>query len=104
MIPWYVSYADVQKHPSYGNGGTLESILFAYGMDVKKGYTDDSRWQLESNNIEDVDEFGYWHRSLSGERVKCPRFVGMARSDGGWSKFINRFLNLPVEFTRSTNK
>lgn len=104
MQEWYVSLADVVQHPSYGKDGTLESILYSYGMDVSKGFKDDGRWKLKSTNTEDFDEFDYYHKSLSGDIVKCPRYVGVARTDGGWFRFINRFLDLPVEFTRRGGK
>lgn len=102
MADWYVSLADVVQHPNYGKKETsLEDILYDYGLDVAKGYRDDGRWQIEETNTEDVDEYGYYHRSLSGDIVKCPRFIGTARVDGKWKSFVNRFLNMPVEFTRA---
>lgn len=99
MYEWYVSLADVVQHPLYGTDATLDTILFELGMDVNKGYLDDGRWQLESTNTEEVDEFDYYHRSIGGAIVKCPRYVGVCRTDGKWRGFLNRFLELPVEFT-----
>lgn len=104
MPEWYVSEADVKLHPLYDekkcDKKLLDKILFSYGMDVSKGYIDDERWKMESTGDEELDSFDYYHKSLSGEIVKCPRYVGMARTDGDWPRFINRLLDLPVEFTR----
>lgn len=98
-VEWYVSLDDVIRHPSYGNGGDLKNILYDFGMDVSKGYIDDKRWTEKCEFKEDVDEYDYTHRSLSGNVVKCARFVGIARSDGKWRRFVSHFLNLPAEFS-----
>lgn len=100
MVDWYVSMADVVQHPKYKNNeATLEEILRDYGMETKYGFTDDGRWQNSPENKKEQDEFDYYHRSLSGHVVKCPRFKGIARSDGRWRSWVSHFLNLPAEFS-----
>lgn len=95
---WYVSLADVVKHPKYDCGGSLDEILYDFGMDTKRGYFDDERHLKNCSYKVDVDEFGYSHRTLSGEVVTCARYVGRARQDGKWRSWVSHYLNLPVEF------
>ena len=98
-IPWAVSHSDVQKHPGYADGQTLHSILYSLGMDVKKGFADDERWKLEPDmeSEESESEFDYYHTNFAGERVKCRRWVGVARQDGKWRRFVSNYLELPIE-------
>lgn len=101
-IPWYVSLSDVVQHPDFekdSDSSLLKKILYDLGMDVEKGFNDDMRWTRKCTYTEEVDEFDYRHRSLSGHVMKCPRYVGVARRDGPWKKFISHFLNLPAEFS-----
>lgn len=99
MVDWYVSLADVVQHPRYQEGCELDTILYDLGMDTKYGYQDDGRWLLECTNTPDKDEHDFTHRSLSGDIVKCPRYKGIARSDGRWRSWVSHFLNLPAELT-----
>lgn len=101
-IPWYVSLSDVVQHPKFKKDSSqnlLKEILHDFGMDISKPFADDLRWSNRCDYKEDVDEFNYYHRSLSGDVVKCPRYVGVARQDGKWKKFISHFLDLPAEFS-----
>lgn len=96
---WYVSQYDVEQHPRYGEA-SLDEILYDYGMEVKLGYKDDERWKLTTTakTPEGSDYYDYHHTSLSGHKVKCPRYVGLSRNDGKWRRFISDFLNCPAEF------
>jgi hypothetical protein len=101
-IAWYVSLSDVLKHPKFEKDASqelLKEILHDFGMDTNKPYADDLRWAKRCDYKVEVDEFNYFHRSLSGDVVKCPRYVGTARQDGAWKKFVSHFLNLPMEFS-----
>lgn len=98
-VYWYVSLADVVLHPRYNKGASLEEILHDFGMDITKGFLEDDRDKVDCKFKEDVDEFDYYHRSLAGHVVKCPRYVGKARQDGEWRKFVSHHLNLPAELT-----
>ena len=101
MIPWYVSEHDVVAHPSYHSEKDTNRILHLLGMDVKYGYSDDGRHLKVSTETEEVDQFDYYHVALSGKRVKCKRYIGVARKDKGWARLVSNILNLPAEFTRS---
>lgn len=91
MTDWIISDADVKKHPKYGKM-SLDDILFSYGMDTSEGYTRDGRDQKEVEESEE-EHFGFTHRSIfTGEIHTCPRYYGTARTDGGWSKFTQKFL------------
>jgi hypothetical protein len=102
-VPWVVSQSDVEKHPKYKDGAMLSSILYDYGMEVSKGFEDDGRWKLTpiektEEEVEDTDAEDYYHISpFTGERCKKQRWVGLARQDGPWKKFVSIFLELPIE-------
>ena len=101
-IPWYVSLSDVIQHPRFkkdSDQDLLKEILWDFGMDITKTFMDDKRWTKKCDYKVDVDEFNHYHRSLSGDVVKCPRYVGSARQDGKWKKFVSHYLNLPAEFS-----
>jgi len=93
MIEWYISQGDVEKHPDFGEK-SLDDILYSLGMDVRLGYQTDGRETLtESKDT----SYGFCHRSTLTGEVSCGlRYVGAARQDGKWKRFIDRFLNLPI--------
>ena len=93
MAQWVVSEADVKQHPKFGKL-ELHQILYEFGMDINKPWADDGRW-LETGE----SEYPKTHRSVfSDSRVEhlCPRYVGTARQDGQWRRFVDRFLDLPL--------
>ena len=97
-VPWMVSSGDVamamKANPELK---TLDQTLAALGMNVGAGYQDDGRWATECNHKEDVDEFGYHHVSIfTGLTTHGPRYLGVARQDGEWKRFVDRFLELPL--------
>jgi hypothetical protein len=93
MAEWFVSQCDVEKHPKYGIK-SLDSILQDLGMDIHRGYQTDGREGLEANKDE---VYGNTHRSaLTGLVCNGVRYVGEARRDGVWNRFMDRFLNLPL--------
>jgi len=103
MTDWTVSHSDVEKHPRYrklqDGKTTLDNILRDYGMDVAHGWYIDQRdtEKVPEDWPEDQPHFGYTHRSpFTGEISKGPRYVGRARSDGKWRRFVSDFLELPA--------
>lgn len=101
-LSWYVSCKDVELAQA-GNGGlSLEKTLYSLGMDIRKGWMDDGRWRKPVTSEADVDEFAYFHRSLSGHRVCGPRYIGQPRQDGRWKSLVSNELNLTAEFGQST--
>lgn len=97
-VQWSVSFRDVELAQAQNGNQNLERTLYDLGMDTKQGFLDDGRWKVIPKGEEDVDEFGYFHRSLSGERVCGPRYLGVARQDGKWKALISNELNLTPEF------
>lgn len=105
MVDWVVSHSDVESHPSYsvdenGKVPLLDIILSDFGMATNIGYYTDNR-HLEAGVPpdwpEDEPHFGYTHRSpFTGKVVGGPRYVGQARSDGKWRRFVSDFLDLPI--------
>lgn len=96
MVEWMVSHSDVVKHPRW-NGKNLDQVLRSYGMDTRFGYQDDGRHLIECKFREEVDEFDYFHKSIfTGEICKGPRYIGVARQDGPWKRFVDRYLELPL--------
>lgn len=92
MTDWVVSHSDLEKHPMYGNVPN-EQILYHFGMDVKRGYEADGREKLDSDQDSKDGEFGYSHRSpFTGEIHTCPRYFGVARTDGKWKIFTEVFV------------
>lgn len=90
-IEWVVSEGDVKKHPKYGTL-SLEEILFSYGMDVKQGFDVDKRNESEVEETKE-EHFGFTHRSVfTGEIHTCPRYIGVARTDGKWRRFTENFV------------
>ena len=93
MTDWVVSHSDLEKHPMYGQVPN-EQILYHFGMDVKKGYEADGREQKEGEEGAE-GEFGYTHRSpFTGEIHTCPRYFGVARTDGKWRVFTETFVEI----------
>ena len=100
-LSWFVSEDDLKQLPQYLEGATLDSMLYALGMDVKRGYQDDGRHLLTEEDLDEgVEDFeGYFHRSIltkKTEKLTCPRYVGYARQDGDWAKFIHNFLEISL--------
>ncbi len=98
MADWVVSHCDVVKHPKYKeDGSNLELILKDYGMNIEIGFYKDNRDTEEKpeNWPEDEPHFGYTHRSpFTGKICTGPRYIGQARSDGKWGRFVSDFLEL----------
>lgn len=91
MTDWVVSHSDVEKHNKYGKK-PLDEILYDFGLDVTQGYETDGRETLESDD-EEASEHGYAHRSpFTGEIHTCPRYFGVARTDGKWKIFTEKFV------------
>lgn len=93
MPSWVISEADIKQHPKYGNL-ELHQLLWDYGMDTTQPWADDGRWLDNSPS-----EYPKTHRSVfsdSRDEHLCPRYVGKARQDGVWKKFVDRFLDLPL--------
>ena len=101
-VSWFVSCKDIELAQAQNGGQNLERTLHSLGMDVKKGYMDDGRWRKPVTSKAGVDEFAFFHRSLSGDRVCGPRYIGQAREDGVWRSFVSNELNLTAEFGQST--
>lgn len=99
-MEWIVSHTDVEKHPRYsetGDRALLEGILRSYGMNVNVGYQTDSRDTHEKPEDwpKDNPHFGNYHRSqFTGEISNGPRYIGTAREDGKWKRFVSDFLEL----------
>ncbi len=90
-----VSLHDIQLHPDYDSseGGNIEEILHKLGLDTNKEYWDDGRW-LQDVTGED-NQFDFYHRAtFSQELVKCPRYIGVARSDGSWTSDIEHLFDV----------
>ena len=105
-VHWSISFRDVELAQAETGSANLERTLHSLGMDVRKGWMDDGRWRKEivtKGTIAEVEETaeGFFHRSLSGERVIGPRYIGQARSDGRWRSIISNELNLATEFGHS---
>jgi hypothetical protein len=102
-MEWVISCSDVEKHPRYNKENpkeNLEGILYSYGMDVSKGYYTDERdrSQVPEDWPEDEPHFGYSHRSpFTGEIAVGPRYLGVARYDGNWGRFVKSFIALGGE-------
>lgn len=99
-VNWTVSQSDVEKHPKYKEGlsrSDLDRILKDFGMDIRQGYQTDGRHLIKPDMKEGVDGYGYSHVSVfTGEVSWGPRFIGLARQDGLWRRFVDRFLELPL--------
>ena len=96
MVDWVILQADVEKHPKFSEI-SLEEILKDFGMDVKKGYIieDKTKEEKPEDWPEEEPFFGYNYRSpFTDELSKGPRYVGVARSDGKWRRFVSDFLEL----------
>jgi hypothetical protein len=93
MTEWVVSHGDVEKHPHYETW-SLDQILAAYGMDIKEGYETDGREVDVQASVEGEEKtFGFTHRSVfTGEVRTCPRYFGVARTDGRWKRFTENFV------------
>lgn len=100
-VEWYISFKDVELAQKENGGKNLDKTLHSLGMDVKQGYMDDGRWKQAPTGTTDVDDFAFFHRSLSGDRVCGPRYMGVARQDGRWRSLISNELNLQAEFGHS---
>jgi hypothetical protein len=102
-MEWVVSHSDVEKHPRYNKKDPkagLDNILHDYGMDVSTGYYTDERdnTDVPEDWPEDEPHFGYTHRSpFTGEISTGPRYIGAARTDGKWRRFVSDFLELGGE-------
>lgn len=103
-IEWYVSFKDVELAQANNGGKNLEKTLYSLGLDTRRGYMDDGRWLLPCTNTSDLDEYLYFHRSLSGEKVCGPRYIGLARQDRRWRALVSSEVNQMVEFGQSTGK
>ena len=95
MVDWAVSQSDIEKHPKYREDATnLESILWSYGINTHLGFYKDERdIKTKPENWPEGDpHFGYTHRSqFTGEVSNGARYVGEARSDGKWRRFVSDF-------------
>ena len=94
MTDWVVSHSDVELHPKFKNGEwSLEKVLYSYGMDVKEGFESDGREKQEGDEEDSGSESGYTHRSpFTGKVHTCPRYFGVARTDGRWKTFTEVFV------------
>lgn len=93
MAAWIISESDIKSHPHFGTRD-LHLLLWDYGMNTYKPWADDGRW-LEVG----ITEHKRTHRSIFTDSIQehcCPRYVGVARTDGPWKRFVDRFLDLPI--------
>lgn len=97
MVDWVVLQDDVEKHPQF-NKKPLDGILFDFGMDISQGYLveDKTKRCRPEHWPEDEVFFGYSYRStFTGKISKGPRYVGVARTDGKWRRFVSDLLEMP---------
>lgn len=97
MADWTVSFSDVVKHRLYkpGSDFDLDRILWDYGMDVSRGYDTDGRHLIIDPDEEVEELYGRYHRSVfTGEISDGPRYIGKARTEGPWARFVDWFLEV----------
>lgn len=102
MVAWVVVQEDIEAHSQFGRL-SLERILHSLGMDIRRSWSEDGRGLLEGEVISEGNEnsFGYTHRSpFTGKICYGKRYVGSAREDGRMGRFIDRFLDQPLDENR----
>ena len=102
MTVWVVVQEDIEQHPKFGKV-PLHKVLWDFGMDTNRYYEPDGRELFAGQLIseDNGNQHGYTHRSpFTGKICLGLRYVGVAREDGAMGRWIDRFLDSPLDENR----